>query len=216
MLDSYGVRQQDILKFMLENKDGVTIDDLAQTLKISRNAVRQHLAVMERDALITQVGARPSKGRPELLYGLAAKGKEAFPRRYSWFAELLMTTLFREVGSENLNAKTTAMGESVAKDLLERRRPPDSMAEAIKELNKLMLELGYSSKVKVGDDGELLIEANNCVFHELAAKHPEVCQFDLALMSTFTKAQVCHEECMVRGGKVCRFKFTYSCSGPIT
>jgi len=206
MLDSLGVRQQDILQFMLENKDGVTIDDLSKTLNISRNAVRQHLALMERDGLIKQLGARPSKGRPEFLYGLGAKGKEAFPRRYSWFSELLMTTLFKEVGSDGLNARIAAMGENVAKDLLDRQRPLESTKDAVKELNKLMIELGYSSKVKMGKDGELALEASNCVFHDLAAKHPEVCQFDLALISTFTNAKICHEECMVRGGKVCRFK----------
>ncbi len=207
MIDSFGIRQQDILKYMLENKDGVTIDDLAQLLGISRNAVRQHLAGLERDALIKQLGARPSKGRPELLYGLANKGKESFPRRYSWFSELLMTALLKEAGSDGLSAKIAAMGESVAKELLDRQRPPESTAAAITELNNLMVELGYSSKVKINDAGELSIEASNCVFHDLAAKHPEVCQFDLALMKTLTKTKVCHDECMVRDGKVCRFKF---------
>jgi predicted ArsR family transcriptional regulator len=207
MLDSMGVRQQDILKFMLENKDGVTVDELAQRLNISRNAVRQHISSLERDLLIKQLGTRPSMGRPELLYGLSNKGRETFPRRYSWFSELLMTALFKEVGSDGLTERIKAMGENVAKDLLARQRPSESTTEAINELNKLMVELGYSSKVQSSDKDEVSIEASNCVFHDLAAKHPEVCQFDLALISTFTNTQISHEECMVRGGKVCRFKF---------
>ncbi len=207
MLDSMGARQQDILKLMLENKDGVTVDELAQRLNITRNAVRQHIAVLERDLLIKQLGTRPSMGRPELLYGLAKKGRETFPRRYSWFSELLLNALFKEVGSEGLAERTAKMGELVANDLLARQRPPETSEMAINELNKVMVELGYNSKVKAGDNGELKIEASNCVFHDLAEKHPEVCQFDLALMATFTGATVCHEECMVRGGKVCRFQF---------
>ncbi len=207
MLDSMGVRQQDILKFMLENKDGVTVDELAQRLNISRNAVRQHISSLERDLLVKQLGTRPSMGRPELLYGLSNKGRETFPRRYSWFSELLMTTLFKEVGSYGLTERIKMMAENVAKELLARQRPAESRQEAINELNKLMVELGYSSKVKLSDKGEATIEASNCVFHDLAEKYPEVCQFDLAMMSTFTKTEVCHEECMVRGGKVCRFKF---------
>ncbi len=210
MLDSFGLRQQDILKLMLENKEGVTVDELSQSLNISRNAVRQHLAVLERDGLVLQFGARPSKGRPELLYGLANKGKEAFPRRYSWFAELLMTALINEVGHEGLNAKVAEMGNRVASELRAGRRTPASTAESIKELNVLMRDLGYSSKVVEDDAGELVIEASNCVFHDLASKHSEVCEFDLALMTTFTQSEVCHEECMVRGGKRCRFKFKSS------
>jgi predicted ArsR family transcriptional regulator len=207
MLDSMGARQQDILKFMLENKDGVTDDELAQRLNISRNAVRQHISALERDLLIKQLGTRPTMGRPELFYGLSNKGRETFPRRYSWFSELLMTALFKEVGRDGLTERIKIMGENVAKDLLARQRPSESTKEAINGLNKLMVDLGYSSKVILSDKGEASIEASNCVFHDLAAKHPEVCQFDLVMMSTFTKTQVCHEECMVRGGKVCRFKF---------
>lgn len=207
MLDSMGARQQDILKFMLENKDGVTVDEMAQRLGISRNAVRQHLSALERDLLIKKLGTRPSMGRPELLYGLSNKGRETFPRRYSWFSELLMTALFKEVGTDGLTERINAMGESTAKDLLARQRPPESTLAAINELNKLMVELGYSSKVKLSEKNEIFIEASNCVFHDLAEKHPEVCQFDLALMSTFAKSQISHEECMMRSGKVCRFKF---------
>jgi len=52
-----------------------------------------------------------------------------------------------------------------------------------------------------------VIAADNCVFHDLALKDPEVCEFDLALLSTFTESRVDHQECMARGGGVCRFKF---------
>ncbi|MCI0452981.1 MAG: hypothetical protein L0Z51_11440 [Candidatus Latescibacteria bacterium] len=41
-----------------------------------------------------------------------------------------------------------------------------------------------------------------------ARAHPEVCHFDLALLATFTDSKVAHEECMAKGGNVCRFKFT--------
>ena len=53
-----------------------------------------------------------------------------------------------------------------------------------------------------------VIEADNCVFHELAIKNPEICRFDLALMGAFTDSSVEHQECMARSGNVCRFKFT--------
>jgi predicted ArsR family transcriptional regulator len=51
------------------------------------------------------------------------------------------------------------------------------------------------------------IEADNCVFHELALRNREVCNFDLALMSGFTGQRVELHECMARGGQVCRFRF---------
>ena len=34
-----------------------------------------------------------------------------------------------------------------------------------------------------------------------------ICKFDLALLSEFTGLSVEHQECMAKGGHVCRFKF---------
>ncbi len=39
-------------------------------------------------------------------------------------------------------------------------------------------------------------------------KNPEVCQFDLSLLSGLTGSKVDLDECMARGGHVCRFRFT--------
>ena len=83
-----------------------------------------------------------------------------------------------------------------------------TLAERIKALAGIMRELGYES-VPVDSPKEKLpaIEATNCVFHSLAQRYPEVCHFDLAMMSKVVGRDVIHDECMVRGGHVCRFKF---------
>jgi len=78
----------------------------------------------------------------------------------------------------------------------------------VEELARLMDELGYDARPAAEADSAPTIEADNCVFHELAMKNPEVCQFDLALLAGFTGANVEHQECMARGGRVCRFRFT--------
>jgi hypothetical protein len=49
--------------------------------------------------------------------------------------------------------------------------------------------------------------SSNCVFHSLAQRYPEVCYFDLAMMSEVVDGDVIRDECMVRDGNVCRFKF---------
>ena len=73
-------------------------------------------------------------------------------------------------------------------------------------LATLMDELGYVARAGRDAQGAPLIEADNCVFHALAIKHPEVCEFDLALMSAFTDRQIDHQECMAKNGNVCRFR----------
>jgi predicted ArsR family transcriptional regulator len=69
-----------------------------------------------------------------------------------------------------------------------------------------MTELGYDARSAIAARVPE-IQARNCVFHHLAQQHPSVCRFDLALLARASGRRVEHAECMLRGGKVCRFRF---------
>ena len=71
-----------------------------------------------------------------------------------------------------------------------------------------MNQYGYEASTTSPAKHQLpVIEAKNCVYHDLAKQFPEVCEFDLGLLSETLQAEVDHQECIVRGGGVCRFKF---------
>jgi len=69
-----------------------------------------------------------------------------------------------------------------------------------------MKEVGYESQVFFRSGGPAQIIAHNCVFHQLAEAHPEVCELDLALIGSLGGGDMQHLECMLRGGQVCRFQ----------
>ena len=208
MLELLGSRQQALLKLLLKNKGGLTLDELSEYLKITRNAVRQHVAALENNGIVTQGVTRPSGGRPEQLYVLTDEGKEFFPRNYSWFAQLMVESIAQESGVAGLRERLGAIGEGVAQQLLSQNSVFKTREQKVEKLSEVMEELGYNTKSFAVDSDALTIEADNCIFHNLAMKNPEICQFDLALLSTFTDSTVNHEECMAKGGNVCRFKFT--------
>lgn len=208
MLEILGSRQQELLNQLLKNKSGLTVDELSRQLMITRNAVRQHLASLENDGLVTPGVSRPSGGRPEQLYVMTEAGKELFPRHYSWFAQLIVESIKREAGVEGLRARMGAMGSEVAQQLRLQHAGLENQQKKVEKLSELMEQLGYSTKGDKVVDGDLVIEADNCIFHNLAIKNREVCQFDLDLLSSFTDSNVEHQECMASGGNVCRFKFT--------
>lgn len=208
MLSILGTRQQELLTLLLRNKQGLTVDELSRQLEITRNAIRQHLAALENDGLITHGPTRPSGGRPEQLYVLTDAGKEFFPRQYSWFAQLLVESVKHESGAEALRERMGTMGAEVAQQLRRQHSGIESQQEKVKKLSEIMEQLGYSAKVVKIVDGVPVIEADNCIFHTLAIENPEVCQFDLALLSAFTDSDIDHQECMASGGNVCRFRFT--------
>ena len=77
--------------------------------------------------------------------------------------------------------------------------------ETARALAEQLDALGYEAQA-VKRDGEMQVEAYNCVFHALAKAHPDVCRFDLAFMEAATGRSVHHLECLVRGGNACRFR----------
>ena len=206
MLEILGVRQKDLLKLLLKNKNGLTVDKLSGSLEITRNAVRQHLASLENDGLVEKGITRASGGRPEQLYVLTDKGRECFPRHYSWFAQLLVESVQQENGAEGLGARLNAMGEKVGQQLRAQYPNLKSREEKVQKLSEIMEQFGYSTNNETSKAA--VIEADNCVFHNLALQNPAICQFDLALLSTFTDSKVDHQECMAKNGNVCRFKFS--------
>jgi len=208
MITLLGLRQQQLLTLLLQNKEGLTVEDLSKALGITDNAVRQHLTALERDGIVAKGETQSTGGRPEHLFGLTTVGHELFPRHYSWFAELLISSLREEQGTEALRERLEGMGRAVGRQVAARLGGTMDKAERIRILSGIMQELGYQSG-SIDPINEKLpaIVATNCVFHTLAQLYPEVCYFDLALMSEVVGGDIIHDECMARGGNVCRFKF---------
>lgn len=203
-----GSRQQQLLDLLLRNKGGMTVDELAAALDITRTAVNQHLAVLERDGYVGKADLQKTGGRPGRLYTLTPSGIELFPKQYSWFSGLLLETLKKQLGSAGLESYLRAMAAQLAPGLRARLAGRDKAGQ-VAEVVRIMSEMHYQASMSgAGTQAEMpAIEAHNCVYHHLAQHYPEVCQFDLALLAEVLQSDVAHEECIVRGGGVCRFKF---------
>ncbi|SRR5579885_35941 len=199
-----GATQQALLRLLLHNKDGLTIEALTRGLKVSRNAVRQHLAVLERDGKVARGPTQPTGGRPEQTYRLTPMGQELFPRQYSWFAEMLVDGLRDRLGAGEVARQFEALGKQAGRKIREGFSGEDSAQNRIADLAGKMTRLGYEARAA---KGEPEIEAQNCVFHKLALRNPDVCRFDLALLSAATGQDVEHKTCMARGDGKCRFRF---------
>lgn len=56
-----------------------TVDELAQALALTDNAVRSHLATLERDGLVRRCGERRGGAKPASVYELAPDAEQLFP-----------------------------------------------------------------------------------------------------------------------------------------
>jgi len=193
-----GRTQQDLLAALLYRAGGMSIDELAEQLAVTRTAVRQHLAALERDALVVRGPTRPTGRRPEQLYLLTAQGRELFPRQYQLLGDLLIGEIADLIGHDALLGMMRKLGARLAAELETEPVPEPRITE---HLNAT----GYEAEIIARSSGELEIVAHNCVFHHLADLYPEVCELDLALIGALGGHPVEHLECMHRGGQVCRF-----------
>ncbi|MGY2343093.1 helix-turn-helix transcriptional regulator [Pseudomonas sp. SDO5532_S415] len=199
MLEGLGRTQQDLLNALLHQAGGMSIDELAEHLAVTRTAIRQHLAALERDGLVLRGETRPTGRRPEQLYRLTDHAREQFPRQYQLLASALIDEVAEIIGPEALATLMRSLGRKLAQD---REQQVVDEVKIVEHMN----QAGYEAEVFFRSSGDAQIVAHNCVFHRLAAAHPVVCELDLALIGTLGGGEVEHTECMVRGGHVCRFK----------
>lgn len=201
MFQGMGRTQQDLLSALLYQPAGMSIDNLASHLAVTRTAIRQHLSALERDGLIVRGDTRPTGRRPEQLYLLSATGRELFPRQYQLLADLLIGEVAEVIGHDNLVRLMRSLGRKLAAGMAQQVVGEEQIVEH-------MNHAGYEAEVFFRSSGEKEIVAHNCVFHHLAESHPEVCELDLALIGALGEGDVEHLECMVREGKVCRFRLS--------
>lgn len=204
MLQGIGLTQTKILEGLLQNKAGMTIDDFVQNIQITRTAVNQHINSLEKDGYVKKQSFTRTGGRPGQIYALTDEGIHLFPKQYAWFCELLLGNLKEELGSTGLENILRKLGVQVAANYLNSLNGKSPTEKLIK-IAAIMEELGYSGYLD--NKNENVICASNCVYHGLAQENSEICSFDLALLSAMSGRKVEHVECMVRGGRSCKFKF---------
>ncbi len=207
MADTIGSRQRQILELLLEHKEGLCIDEIAKLLNISRNAVQQHLAALELEGYLQIGELNKTAGRPVRRYVLTEAGINSFPKQYAWFSKLMLTDLKNEIGAEAFQRYMHKLGDSLSQSYSYRFKGKQSN-ERREELLKIMDDLGFKTDNKPDDSGQeqTTVKAYNCIFHDLAQKHNEICQFDIALMTALLEKEVELTECMAKGSGVCCFK----------
>jgi DeoR family transcriptional regulator, suf operon transcriptional repressor len=113
--------------------------------------------------------------------------------------------LLEETSTERLVEKMQKLGYKTA-DKLRSRLQGKNHDERVAELAQIMNELGFQVRTTTDEEtGKQCLQAFNCVYHDLAQKHQEICEFDLALMSSLLSKPITHASCMARGDCSCRF-----------
>ena len=203
-----GDTQRQILALLLNRKEGMTVNQMADHFGIGRTAINQHLATLRQQGYVANGQVLKGRGRPRKSYVLTNDGVNLFPKKYSWFSAMLLNVLQTQMGADRLADFMRNLGAQMAQGQLVRLAGKRT-SEKVTEIVKIMNEAGFEARVIASQADEVIprIECKNCVYHDLARDYTQVCQFDLGFLSTLMGQQIEHQACMVRGGTACRFRF---------
>ena len=180
-----------------------TVNDLADALRLTDNAVRAHLASLERDRLITQSGMKPGLRKPHVTYTLGPEAEHLFPKAYGRLVSLLMSIFSRQIKPRNLRAGMRAAGRSVAHEHL-RELQGKTRGQRIDAALGILKELGGAASFRE-EDGKHFIYGNGCPIAAATANHPEACLLAESLLTEIIGSPV--KECCIRGSTPsCRFE----------
>lgn len=179
-----------------------TVDDLANRLHLTNNAVRAHLATLERDRLVEQKGVRRSVRKPHFEYGLTAEAEHLFPKAYDALLNQLLDVLKTNLPAAELEAVLREVGRSLAQAQGSTRA--SDIEGRVGQAIEVLEELGGAPKAEL-DHRKIVISSASCPLSVAVAQHPEVCQVAEALVSYIVGRRV-KEHCDRSASPRCRFE----------
>jgi predicted ArsR family transcriptional regulator len=163
-----------------------TVEDLARELDLTDNAVRAHLAALERDGLVTQRGLRRGTGKPAYLYALTPEAESLFPKAYGTLLQLVLDVLAERMSQEERSDLMREVGHRLA---AEQPTLEGDLAEQAAGAVELLGALGGSASLEE-EDGALVIVGRSCPLAAAVAGHPETCLLAEALLADAIGAPV--------------------------
>jgi predicted ArsR family transcriptional regulator len=201
-LDDLGDSRTKILEILRRGR--CSIDEFHARLDISPTAIRQHLAILEKDSLVAKIPLRTGTGRPRYVYSLTEKAESYFPKAYEMLASDLITEIYEHWGRKALLDVLENIARSRGKELLSMvkgRTEEERLVSAV----KLMNELGYYIDWEREKEG-YSIRVHNCVFSNLVKKHENLlCTHDHTFFQTILHSKIKKDRSRTQGAEYCSF-----------
>ncbi|MEO7104505.1 MAG: ArsR family transcriptional regulator [Gemmatimonadaceae bacterium] len=166
-----------------------SVDEIAGVLGLTDNAVRAHIATLERDGVIEARGERRdgSVGKPATLYGVAPEAQTMFSSAYAPALTALIAELASRHSEEELESVLRGAGSRLGKPA------SGTFAERVGSAAALLTELGGDADVLKTEDG-YEIQGHGCALGQTVTCCSETCCMVEQLLTEVTGGEV-HEQC---------------------
>jgi predicted ArsR family transcriptional regulator len=192
-----------------------TVDELAQSLGLTDNAVRAHLTTLERDGLVERKGVRRGPSKPAYAYELTGEMEQLFSRAYAPILDALLAELLERDGPEAVDALLLIVGKRLAQPAAADGSVEARLAHGAQVLN----DLGGLAEAEI-HGATLCIRGYSCPLASVSTRYPSICLAAASLLSEVVGVPM-HEECERSENPHCYFagvrppqETTGSASGP--
>jgi predicted ArsR family transcriptional regulator len=176
---------------------------LAGELKLTNNAVRAHLATLERDGLVRQTGLRAGVRKPNSTYGLTEEAERLFPKPYGPVLAQVLAVLGEKLPTGAREQVLRDVGRRLAgphMDQMQQLPLDQRLAKAV----DLLGQLGGLAELRQ-EDGRYVIRGRSCPLGQVVREEPEACKLAEALLSELLGVPV-RERCKKGPAPRCCFE----------
>jgi len=172
---------------------------LARLLGINVTAVRQQLAILQRDGLVEVTVEKRPVGRPTHLYGLTPKAEALFPQAYGPMALSILRQLRALDGPKKIDRLFARRFRELAATY-RRRLAGKSTEEKLRELARIRDEEGYMARA-----GARGLTEHHCPIAAVAREFPDVCRYEKLLFEAVLGFQLDRTDHIASGGRACTY-----------
>jgi predicted ArsR family transcriptional regulator len=163
----------EILELLLRQE--LSSQSLAERLKVSPAAIRQHLSTLEALGLVERRKVVTQPSRPTYLYRVSPQGMRVFPKRYDLLLSEMLEILAERSGPEG----TSALVEAAAKRVADRAGGHLLRGSDAERWGRLLewieTEFSWQAAVDEGPGEVRRITIHQCPFQDLSRTQPDVC-----------------------------------------
>lgn len=178
-----------------------TVDELAQALSLTDNAIRAHLAALERDGLVRQGELRRGGGKPSFTYELTPEAERLFPKAYGVLLQQLLGVLAERLPRDVIADALREVGHRIAAGSIAR---DEALPQRLQAALVMLEDLGGLAEAEAFEGG-VLIKGYSCPLATAVAGNPDTCLLAESLLADLIGVpvrQVCDRSSPPR----CRFE----------
>lgn len=193
---------------LLKTEGPLGTAQLAERLRLTTMAVRQHLYVLQSEGHVEAEERPVPIGRPAKHWRLTREADRLFPEAYAELNVSLIAALRDTFGDAGLERVLGSRCARQRTDYAQRIRPADSLEKKLKELARVRTEEGYMAEVQSEEDGSYLLVENHCPICAAANACQGFCSTELDLFRSVLGPGVGVErvEHIISGDRRCAYR----------